>query len=92
MYTTDVYKMYTKCTPYFDNFCMHFVYKMYIKVCRNVVYILYTNILYTFCTQKFVKIWDTFVYKHFAYILYTNVYKMYTKICRNVGYILYTNS
>ena len=44
---------------------------MYTKVCRNMVYIFYTNILYTFCIQKFVEIWDTFcIYTNILYIFY----------------------
>ena len=66
---------------------------MYTKICRNVEYILYTNILYTFWIQKFVEMWDIFciqtlcihsVYKsllkceiHFVYKHY--VYILYTK-------------
>ena len=66
--------LYTKCIPHFDKhlyiFCMQkfswhnsfdFVYKMYTKVGRNVVYILYTSCthqLHTSCT-------------FFAYKMYT---------------------
>ena len=53
--------LYTKCIPNFDKllyiFCIKnlagiyssfdFAYKMYTKVCQNVVYILYIYILYT---------------------------------------------
>ena len=56
---------------------LNFVYKMYKNVCRNVGYILCTNILYTKLCQNV------------GYILYTNI--LYTKVYRNVGYILYTN-
>ena len=62
--------LYTKCIPYFDKrlytkFCMYtkfswhssfdFVYKMYTKICQNMVYILYRSgiyILYNFCIQN----------------------------------------
>ena len=60
--------MHAKCIPHFDKllytFCIQnltgialliFVYKMYTKVCRNVVHILYTPvvyILYKFCIQN----------------------------------------
>ena len=61
MYTTFqqtfVYILFTKSKELCQ---LNFVYKMYTKVCRNVEYILYTNILYTFCMQKFVEMWDTF--------------------------------
>ena len=62
------------------NFCMHFAYKIYTKVCWNVGCILYTKILYTFCIEKFVKMWDTFCIQilciHFAYIN-SDVQKVY---------------
>ena len=62
------------------NFWMHFVYKIYTKVCRNVGCILYTKILYTFCIQKFLEIWDKFCMEtfciNFAYIR-SDVQKVY---------------
>ena len=77
-----MYSKYTqKCIPHFDkNFCILFVNKIYIKFCRNVGYILYTDILYSL---------------HFAYInsdlqkIYhkTYVYNLYSKLMQNV----YTN-
>ena len=62
MYTTDVYRMYTKCIPHSDKlrilytklkelWQLSFVCKMCTKVCWNVGYVLYKNILYTFCIQ-----------------------------------------
>ena len=70
-------------------FCIHFVHKhfeyiLHTKVCQNVGYILYTNILHTFCIQNVYKNLSKygiyFVYKHFVYILYTSVliYKNHT--------------
>ena len=52
MYTTDVYKTFTKSKELCQ---LNFVYIMYTKVCRNVRYI-----VYTFCIKKFVEMWDTF--------------------------------
>ena len=43
----NVYKSLSKCGIHF--IYKHFLYILYIKVCRNVGYILYTNILYIFC-------------------------------------------
>ena len=65
-----------------ETFCIHFVYiqnvcKMYTKVCRNVGYILYITILYTFCIHQF---WCTKSVHH--------VYNLYTKFIQNV----YTNN
>ena len=75
----NVYKSLSKCG-------IHFVYKhsvqiLYTKVCRNMEYILYTNIflyiLYTFCIQNVYKSLSKceirFVYKHFVYILSTSI-------------------
>ena len=44
-----MYTKYTqKCIPHFDkNFCILFVNKIYTKFCRNVGYILYTDIFYS---------------------------------------------
>ena len=44
-----MYRKYTqKCIPHFDKkFRILFVNKIYIKFCRNVGYILYTDILYS---------------------------------------------
>ena len=71
-----------------SNFCIHAIYKikrtmpakfciqMFPKICRNVESILCT-ILYTFCIQKFVQMWDAFCIQtlciqtfciHFVYI------------------------
>ena len=36
----------------------------------------------TFCIKKFVEMWDTFLYKHFVYILYKNVDKIYTSLSK----------
>ena len=75
MYTTDVYKMYTKCLPHFENvyhILLHFVYKikrtMAAKFCIKYVY------------KCLSKCGMHFVYKHFVYILYTSflIYKMCT--------------
>ena len=67
MYTifrqTLVYIVYAKSKELCQ---LNFAYEMYINVCRNVVYILYTNILYISCIQKFVKIWDTFCIQTFC--------------------------
>ena len=68
--------MYTTCRQTLYTFCIHARYifydKIYTKVCRNVVHILHTNILHTFCIQKFVEMWDTFFIQtfcmHFVYI------------------------
>ena len=103
MYTTDVYKIYTKCMQIayriLINFCIYFVYKIKrttpAKFCIQSVY------------KSLSKCGIHFVYKHFLYILYTKVcptmgyilytfcihfeYKMYTNVCRNVRYVLYTN-
>ena len=47
---TFVYLLYTKS----KGICqLNFVYKTYTKVCRSVVYILYTNILHTFSIHQF---------------------------------------
>ena len=64
MYTTDIYKMYTRCiqnvSHILTNFCIHFVYKikriMAAKFCKQIVYkgLLKCGI-------------------HFVYILYTSV-------------------
>ena len=76
-----LYKMYTKSK---NRHHLNFVYKMYTKVCRNVVYILYTNILYKFCIQKFVDIWNTFCTQtfcmYFVYILYTKCIQKFVEM------------
>ena len=65
MYTK---KMYKKCIPQFNKllytFCIqnlaaivssfNFVYKMFIKVCRNVEYSLYTKCIHDFCVGCYV--------------------------------------
>ena len=87
MYTKCIY---TKCIPHFDKllytFCMqnrknckcqlNFLYKIYTKVCQNLGYILYTNILHTFCIYPF---WCTKIVHHKHY-----VYNLYTKFIQNV--------
>ena len=82
--TRCIQLMYTKCiqnlskmyTTFWQNFFIHFVYKirrtMPAKFCIQNVY------------KSLSKCGINFVYKHFVYILYT-------KVCRNVGYILYSN-
>ena len=47
---TFVYILYTKSKELCQ---LNFVYKIYTKVCWNVGYILYMNILYTFCIHQF---------------------------------------
>ena len=75
-YIQNLYKSLSKCG-------IHFVYILYLKVCQNMGYILYANISYSFCIQKFVKIWDTFCVKtfciHFVYILYTKYIQKFVK-------------
>ena len=96
MYTSDVYKIHTTFWQRFvyilytklkELFQLNFVYKMVTKVCQNVGYILYTDVLYTLCIQKFVEMWDAFCIQPFC--IYTFcihfVYKMYTKVCWNMG-------
>ena len=58
--TQNVYKSLLKCG-------IHCVYILYTRVCPNVVYILYKNILYTKCIQSFVKMWDTILCKNILY-------------------------
>ena len=88
MYTTDVYKMYAKFQQTFADLLytkskelcqLNFVYTMWTKVCRNVGYILYTNILYTICIHQF---WSTECvhHKHCVYNLYT---KFMQNVCTN---------
>ena len=66
----NVYKSLSKCG-------IHFVYKhsvqiLYTKVCRNMEYILYTNILYIFCIRFVYKTY-TKVCRNVRYVLYTNI-------------------
>ena len=64
----NVYKCLSKCGVHFVY--KHFAYILYTKVCQNMGYILYTNILYTLCIQnvyKFVKMRNSFCI-HFVYI------------------------
>ena len=85
IYTTDVYKMYTKCIQNVyhisTNFCIHFVYKIKRTMAAK------------FCIQN--------VYKslpkcgiHFLYILYTSIliYKKCTskKLCIELVYQIHT--
>ena len=81
--------MYTKFRS--TNFCIHFAYKikrtmttncvyqMYAKVCRNVGYILYTNILYTFCIHQF-DLQKVYIIKIIYTIYIQNSYRMYVQI------------
>ena len=90
MYTTDVYKMYARFQQTFADLLytkskelcqLNFVYTMWTKVCRNVGYILYTNILYTICIHQF---WSTksVHHKHYVYNLYTKFMQhVYTNNC-----------
>ena len=90
IYTTDVYKMYATFQQTFADILytkskelcqLNFVYKMWTKVCRNVGYILYTNILYTICIHQF---WSTksVHHKHYVYNLYTKFMQhVYTNNC-----------
>ena len=74
---TFLYILYTKSTELRQ---LNFVYKMYRKVCQNVGYIFYTNILYIFCIHQF---WFTKSLHHKNY-----VYNSYIKFMQNV----YTNN
>ena len=84
--TQNVYKSLLKCG-------IHFVYILYTRVCPNVVYILYKNILYTKCIQSFVEMWDTILCKNILYTFHIHqfwctksvhhkhyVYNFYTKL------------
>ena len=84
MYTTDVYKMYTKCiqnvSHILANFCIHFVAKLWqlnflckicANVCRNAGYNLYTFFRHHFSSTKS--------------IYHKNcVYNLFKKFIRNV--------
>ena len=73
MYTTDVYKIYTKCIPHFDKLLYRFcIYKIKRTMSAN----FYIQNVY----KSSSKCGINFVYKHFVYIFYT-------KVCQNVGYI-----
>ena len=87
MYTTDVYKIYTKYIPHFNKLLHTFLYTKLKELWQlNFVYKMYT---------KFVEMWDTFCIQ-FAYILYNinsdlqkvyitkTVYNLYTKFIQNV--------
>ena len=101
----NVYKVLSKCGIQFyaKTFCIHFiyinsvynhfVYILYTRVCPNVVYILYKNILYTKCIQSFVEMWDTILCKNILYTFHIHqfwctksvhhkhyVYNFYTKL------------
>ena len=104
MYTQCIHNVHKMYTIFRQNFCTHFVYKtkrtMPVKFCPNVVYILYTNILYTKCIQKFVKMWDTFCVQtfciHFVYInsdlLKAYIINILYTICIQNLYKMYTNN
>ena len=69
---------------------LNFVYKMYTNVCRNVGYILHTNILYTFCIHQF---WCTksVHHKHYVYNLYTKFIQIAsTNNCMQNGSLIST--
>ena len=79
---TFVYIFYTKLKELSQ---LKFVYKMCTEVCRNVAYILYTDILYTFCIYQF---WSTksVLHKNYAYNLYTKfIQSVYTNNCMQNG-------
>ena len=97
----DIYKIYTKyiqnISHILTNFFIYFVYKikrttaanfciqMYWKVCQNVGYTLYTNILYTFCIHQF---WFTksLHHKNYVYNSYINfMQNVYTNNCKHNG-------
>ena len=65
----NVYKILSKCSIHFAY--KHFVYILYTKVCRNVGYILYTNILYAFCIQTVYKSLPKCGIHFYTSILYT---------------------
>ena len=100
-YIQNVYKNWLKFGIHFVY--PHFVYILYTKVCRNVGYILYTNILYTFSIATFCipnaykslpKVGIHFVYKRFVYILYISIliYKKRTSwtLCIQFVYKIHT--
>ena len=66
----NVYKSLSKCGIHFVY--KHFVQILYTKVCRNMEYILYTNILYIFCIRFVYKTY-TKVCRNVRYVLYTNI-------------------
>ena len=66
----NVYKSLSKCGIHFVY--KHFVQILYSKVCRNMEYILYTNILYIFCIRFVYKMY-TKVCRNVGYVLYTNI-------------------
>ena len=66
----NVYKSLSKCGIHFVY--KHFVQILYTKVCRNMEYILYTNILYIFCIRFVYKMY-TKVCRNVGYVLYTNI-------------------
>ena len=79
MYTTFrqtfVYILYTKLKELWQ---LNFVYKMYTKVCRNVGYILYTNILYTkYISSDLQKV---YIIKIMYTICIQNSYRIYIQI------------
>ena len=93
----NVYKMHTTFQQAFvsilytksKELCqLNFVYILYTKVCRNVEYILYTNILYTFCMHQF---WSTesVHHKHYVYNVYTKfIQNVYTNNCMQNGSLI----
>ena len=84
----NIYKSLSKCGIHFVY--KHFVYILYAKVCRNVGYILYTNILYTL---RLLKCGIDFVYKHSVYIFYTFCMQIVCKRLLKCGiHLLYKHS
>ena len=67
----NVYKSLSKCGIHFVY--KHFVQILYTKVCRNMEYILYTNILYIFCIH-FVYISSDLLKADIINIMYTKMY------------------
>ena len=104
----DVHKIYKKCIQNVyhisANFCIYFVYKikrtmtakfckqMYTKVCWNVGFILYTNMLYIFCIHQFLST-KSIHNKHYVYNFYTKfIQNVYTNNCMQNGWILISTS
>ena len=86
MYTTFrqtiVYLLYKKSKELWQ---LNFVIKMYVKVCRNVKYILYTFCIHQFWATKSVH------HKHYVYNLYTKfIQNVYTNNCMQNGSLIST--
>ena len=90
----NVYKSLLKCGIHFVY--KHFVYILYAKVCRNVGYVLYTNIL---STLRLSKCEIDFVCIHFLHVLYTKCMQKVVEMwdtfviqtfCIHFVHILYT--